>query len=123
MTLRLRACILKKWHLVLCLEEFLGSGLLLLDKGIKERVSKASLSGYVLRYVCVIEASRCEVGIQELAKDSPLGRLRGSDNVLEIYSRCYNDQPLGVIQGAGAGNDTTAAGVLADIIDIQDLFP
>lgn len=41
---------------------------------------------------------------------------------LEIYTRCYNDQPL-VIQGAGAGNDTTAAGVLADIIDIQDLFP
>jgi len=41
---------------------------------------------------------------------------------LEIYSRCYNKQPL-VIQGAGAGNDTTAAGVLADILDIQDLFP
>lgn len=41
---------------------------------------------------------------------------------LEIYSRCYSEQPL-VIQGAGAGNDTTAAGVLADILDIQDLFP
>ncbi|KAI7983883.1 Homoserine dehydrogenase [Camellia lanceoleosa] len=64
---------------------------------------------------------RCEVGIQELPKNSPLGRLRGSDNVLEISSRCYNQQPL-VIQGAGAGNDTTAAGVLADILDIQDLF-
>ena len=25
---------------------------------------------------------RCEVGIQELPKDSPLGRLRGSDNVV-----------------------------------------
>ncbi|KAK4408363.1 Homoserine dehydrogenase [Sesamum angolense] len=65
--------------------------------------------------------SRCEVGIQEVAKDSALGRLKGSDNVLEIYSRCYSEQPL-VIQGAGAGNDTTAAGVLADILDIQDLF-
>lgn len=41
---------------------------------------------------------------------------------LEIYSRCYGEQPL-VIQGAGAGNDTTATGVLADILDIQDLFP
>lgn len=40
---------------------------------------------------------------------------------LAIYSRCYNEQPL-VIEGAGAGNDTTAAGVLADILDIQDLF-
>ncbi|KAK3003029.1 hypothetical protein RJ639_019439 [Escallonia herrerae] len=41
--------------------------------------------------------------------------------ILEIYSRCYNEQPM-VLQGAGAGNDTTAAGVLADILDIQDLF-
>ena len=40
---------------------------------------------------------------------------------LEVYSRCYSKQPL-VIQGAGAGNDTTAAGVLADILDLQDLF-
>jgi homoserine dehydrogenase len=40
---------------------------------------------------------------------------------VEIYSRCYESSPL-VIQGAGAGNDTTAAGVLADIIDLQDLF-
>ncbi|KAH0777266.1 hypothetical protein KY290_008677 [Solanum tuberosum] len=37
-------------------------------------------------------------------------------------SRCYKKQPL-VIQGAGAGNATTAASVLADILDIQDLFP
>ncbi|GMY10246.1 homoserine dehydrogenase [Fagus crenata] len=107
---------------VMSVEDFLDSGLLLLDKDIQERVNKASLNGNVLRYVCLIEGSRCEVGIQELPKDSPLGRLRGSDNVLEIYSRCYNEQPL-VIQGAGAGNDTTAAGVLADILDIQDLFP
>ncbi|KAK4607170.1 hypothetical protein RGQ29_001117 [Quercus rubra] len=107
---------------VMSVEDFLDNGLLLLDKDIQERVYKASLNGNVLRYVCVIEGSRCEVGIQELPKDSPLGRLRGSDNVLEIYSRCYSEQPL-VIQGAGAGNDTTAAGVLADILDIQDLFP
>ncbi|PON59193.1 Homoserine dehydrogenase lacking ACT domain containing protein [Parasponia andersonii] len=107
---------------VMSVEEFLGSGVLLLDKNIQERVYKASLNGNVLRYVCVIEGSRCEVGIQELPKDSALGRLKGSDNVLEVYSRCYNKQPL-VIQGAGAGNDTTATGVLADILDLQDLFP
>ncbi|KAF3439516.1 hypothetical protein FNV43_RR17794 [Rhamnella rubrinervis] len=106
---------------VMSTEEFLGCGISLLDKNIRERVYQASLNGKVLRYVCVIEGSRCEVGIQEVPKNSPLGRLRGSDNVLEIYSRCYSEQPL-VIQGAGAGNDTTACGVLADIIDIQDLF-
>ncbi|KAK7316625.1 hypothetical protein RJT34_00229 [Clitoria ternatea] len=106
---------------VMTVEDFLDRGLLLLDKDIQDRVEKAASNGNVLRYVCVIEGSRCEVGIQELPKNSPLGRLRGSDNVLEIYTRCYSDQPL-VIQGAGAGNDTTAAGVLADIVDLQDLF-
>ncbi|XP_027178631.1 uncharacterized protein LOC113777667 [Coffea eugenioides] len=106
---------------VLPVEDFLVNGLPLLDKDIQDRITKASSKGKVLRYVCLIENNRCEVGIQELEKDSPLGRLRGSDNLLEIYSRCYREQPL-VIQGAGAGNDTTAAGVLADILDIQDLF-
>uniref|UniRef100_A0A803PY99 Homoserine dehydrogenase n=1 Tax=Cannabis sativa TaxID=3483 RepID=A0A803PY99_CANSA len=107
---------------VMSVEEFLGGGVSLLDKDFQERVHKASSKGNVLRYVCVIEGSRCEVGIQELPKDSALGRLKGSDNVLEVYSRCYPEQPL-VIQGAGAGNDTTATGVLADILDLQDLFP
>ncbi|KZV42793.1 homoserine dehydrogenase family protein [Dorcoceras hygrometricum] len=106
---------------VMTVEEFLAEGLPLLDRDVRHRIEKASSNGNVLRYVCLIEKSRYEVGIQELPKDSPLGRLRGSDNVLEIYSRCYSKQPL-VIQGAGAGNDTTAAGVLADIVDMQDLF-
>ncbi|KAK6926439.1 Homoserine dehydrogenase, catalytic [Dillenia turbinata] len=106
---------------VMSAEEFLVKGLPLLDKNIEERVRKASSNGNVLRYVCVIEDTRCNVGIQEIPKDSPLGRLRGSDNILVVHSRCYSQQPL-VIQGAGAGNDTTAAGVLADILDIQDLF-
>lgn len=106
---------------MMSLEDFLSSGLLLLDNDIQERVQKAALDGKVLRYVCVIEGSRTEVGLRELPKDSPLGRLRGSNNILAIYSRCYNEQPL-VIEGAGAGNDTTATGVLADILDIQDLF-
>lgn len=103
-------------------EDFLNKGLPSLDNDIEERVKVAASNGNVLRYVCIIEGSRCEVGLYELPKDSPLGRLRGSDNVLEIYSRCYHEFPL-VIQGAGAGNDTTAAGVLADILDLQDLFP
>ncbi|CAM0950398.1 unnamed protein product [Alopecurus aequalis] len=101
--------------------EFLESGLAQLDERIEERVKAASLRGNVLRYVGVIGNTGCQVGLQEVPKNSALGRLRGSDNVVEIYSRCYESSPL-VIQGAGAGNDTTAAGVLADIIDLQDLF-
>ncbi|KAL1558299.1 homoserine dehydrogenase-like isoform X1 [Salvia divinorum] len=103
------------------LDEFLAKGLPLLDEAIQKRIESAASNGNVLRYVCLIEESRCEVGLQEVSKDSALGRLQGSDNVVEIYSRCYSKQPL-VIQGAGAGNDTTAVGVLADILDIQDMF-
>ncbi|KNA09048.1 hypothetical protein SOVF_157180 [Spinacia oleracea] len=106
---------------VMNVEEFLATGVPQLDNNLADRVEKAATNGNVLRYVCVIEGSRCEVGIQEVPKNSALGRLRGSDNVVEVYSRCYSEQPL-IIQGAGAGNDTTAAGVLADILDIQDLF-
>ncbi|XP_030937729.1 uncharacterized protein LOC115962986 [Quercus lobata] len=69
---------------VMSVEDFLDNVLLLLDKDIQERVNKASLNGNVLHYVFVIEESRCEVGIQELPKDSPLGRLRGSDNVVYL---------------------------------------
>ncbi|GAV64828.1 Homoserine_dh domain-containing protein, partial [Cephalotus follicularis] len=107
---------------VMSVEEFLDRGLVLLDDSMEEKVKNASLNGNVLRYVCMIEGSRFDIGIQELPKNSALGTLRGSDNVLEIYSKCYNEQPF-VIRGAGAGNDTTAAGVLADILDIQDIFP
>lgn len=107
---------------VMTVDDFLQNGIAKLDQNIEERVKRASSNGCVLRYVCMIEGSSVQVGIREVPKDSPLGRLRGSDNIVEIRSRCYKEQPL-VIQGAGAGNDTTAAGVLADIIDMQDLFP
>ncbi|KAE8688848.1 hypothetical protein F3Y22_tig00110954pilonHSYRG00121 [Hibiscus syriacus] len=84
-------------------------------------LSSVRIKGYTLGGRS-LKMNWCDVGIQELPKNSALGRLRGSDNMLEIYSQCYSEQPL-VIQGAGAGNDTTAAGVLADILDIQNLFP
>ncbi|KAL4203194.1 hypothetical protein AMTRI_Chr01g102770 [Amborella trichopoda] len=102
-------------------QDFLDNGLEMLDDELKKKVNVASSTGNVLRYVCVIEGSSCQVGLLEVPQNSPLGRLKGSDNLIEIYSRCYRELPL-VIQGAGAGNDTTAAGVLADIVDLQDLF-
>ncbi|KAK6936278.1 Homoserine dehydrogenase, catalytic [Dillenia turbinata] len=137
---------------VMSAEEFLVEGLTLLDKVIEEGVRKASSNGNVLCYVCAIEDTRnfpvelplaksssrllsvkCSVGIQEIHIDSPLGRLRGSDNVESVFfnsflgclkcsSLTFKAPTAMVIQGTGAGNDTTAAAVLADILDIQDLF-
>ncbi|KAJ7513673.1 hypothetical protein O6H91_23G010000 [Diphasiastrum complanatum] len=100
-------------------DDFLEKGLTTLDENMKRRVEVAASKGCVLRYVATIQDHRCKVGLLDLPCDSPLGRLRGSDNLIEIYSRCYASSPL-IIQGAGAGNDTTAAGVLADIVDLQE---
>ncbi|KAG2580716.1 hypothetical protein PVAP13_6NG361200 [Panicum virgatum] len=64
-------------------KDFLESGLEKLDKSMEEKVKAASSRGNVLRYVCEIESTGCQVGLKELPKDSALGRLRGSDNVLQ----------------------------------------
>ncbi|CAL5334745.1 unnamed protein product [Camellia sinensis] len=46
---------------IMHVEDFLVNGLPLLDKGIQERVERASSNGNVLRYVCAIEDSRAAV--------------------------------------------------------------
>ena len=84
-----------------------------LDDGFESRVAEASSTGAVLRYCALLRDQACSVGLQALPADSPLGRLSGSDNLIEFDSAIYNDAPL-VVQGAGAGADVTAAGVHAD---------
>ena len=49
-------------------------------------------------------------------RGSPLGRLSGTDNLVEFHTHWYSPTPL-VVQGRGAGTDATAAGVLSDIVD------
>ncbi|EFJ27585.1 hypothetical protein SELMODRAFT_95037, partial [Selaginella moellendorffii] len=107
--------------------QFLNEGLAELDLPMRNRVKEAAARGCVLRYVKLSLtknlsfAYSCKVGIVEQPQQSALGQLHGSDNLVEIFTRCYSTSPL-VIKGAGAGNDTTAAGVLADVLDLQDYF-
>lgn len=88
-----------------------------LDDYFAVRVRTAHKRGAVLRYVAEIQPERCRVGLSEVPADSPLGRLRGNDNLVEIYSRLYDPHPL-LIQGRGAGVTATAAGVLSDIVEL-----
>ncbi|KAF2538582.1 hypothetical protein F2Q68_00022273 [Brassica cretica] len=69
---------------VMTVDDFLQNGIAKLDQNIEERVKRASSNGCVLRYVCMIEGSSVQVGIREVPKDSPLGRLRGSDNIVSF---------------------------------------
>jgi aspartokinase/homoserine dehydrogenase 1 len=88
-----------------------------LDTEFRDRVDAAAAEGKVLRFAAALEDGHCRVGPTAVAADSPLGRLQGTDNLVEFYSQWYNPAPL-VVQGRGAGGDATAAGVLSDIVEL-----
>lgn len=88
-----------------------------LDSHFAGLVADAAADGNVLRYAATVENGACQVGPVAVSADSPLGRLSGTDNLIEITSRWYQPNPL-VIQGRGAGVDATAAGVLSDVIEL-----
>ncbi|MDX1591135.1 MAG: hypothetical protein R3283_04175 [Balneolaceae bacterium] len=82
-----------------------------------ERIDSAVSSDNVLRYTGSLKNGVVKIGIREVPKTSPAGLLSGTNNLIEIKSRRYKDQPL-IIQGPGAGKEVTAAGVLADVLRI-----
>ena len=44
----------------------------------------------------------------------------GGFELIEIYSKSYGENPI-VIQGAGAGKEVTARGVLSDILKLSEI--
>jgi aspartokinase/homoserine dehydrogenase 1 len=88
-----------------------------LDDAFAKRVAKARAERKVLRYAAKIARGGIRVGIEAVAEASPMGRLRGTDNQVAIYSKRYKTNPL-VVTGPGAGAAVTAAGVLNDIVAI-----
>ena len=93
------------------------AGLETLDADFARRVAEADAQGAVLRYVATVEAGRCRVGLERVGRDTPLGRLTGTNNMIVFQTARYGDNPL-VVQGPGAGAELTASGVLADIISL-----
>lgn len=81
--------------------------------------------GHVLRYVGELRGNLqkdkgiLEVKLVSVPKESPLGQVKGSDSIIEIYTDSYGAHPL-VIQGAGAGAAVTARGVFGDILRIAE---
>jgi aspartokinase/homoserine dehydrogenase 1 len=76
---------------------------------------------HVLRYVGEfdVKSKQSEVKLISVPKHSALGQLKGADNLIEIYTKSYGETPI-VIQGAGAGKQVTARGVLSDILKIAE---
>ncbi|MEQ6123496.1 bifunctional aspartate kinase/homoserine dehydrogenase I [Pseudotenacibaculum sp. MALMAid0570] len=77
---------------------------------------------HVLRYIGDLSGNlsddhgaKLEVKLVSVPQNSPLGSLKESDSLFEIYTESYGNQPI-VIQGAGAGAEVTARGVFGDIL-------
>ncbi|MEX6625426.1 bifunctional aspartate kinase/homoserine dehydrogenase I [Tenacibaculum salmonis] len=100
-------------------EEFLLN-LKALNKTFQDK-KEAQEPAHVLRYIGDLsgdlskEKGSLEVKLVSVPTSSPLGSLKGSDAIFEIYTESYGEQPI-VIQGAGAGANVTARGVFGDIL-------
>ena len=89
------------------------------DSEWKQRIQTAKDRNETLRYTGKLQDGKITIGIESVPIDSPLGQLKGTDNLIQVYSEYYNQTPL-VIQGPGAGKEVTAAGVLSDILNTAD---
>lgn len=74
--------------------------------------------GKKLRLIASMENNRVNISLQAVGSESPFYVLEGSDNMIVITSQRYHKRSL-VIQGPGAGAEVTAAGVFAEIINIE----
>lgn len=100
----------------LSLADFL-SELTTLDDVYRMRVQAAARAGASLRYVAQVTADSMKVGPMLVEPTSPLGSLRGPDNLVAYHTKRYAEQPLS-IRGPGAGLEVTAAAVLGDMIAV-----
>jgi homoserine dehydrogenase len=91
------------------------AGLSKFDDEFAKRVADVEAKGQRLHYAGSVDADGGKVLVGPLAveADHPFNNA-GLDNLVSIKTNFY-PRPL-VVQGAGAGGDVTATGVLADIL-------
>ena len=84
------------------------------NQELTDRVERARQEDKVLRYIARIHGREASVKLEEVDRESPMGRLRGLDNQVTVTTKRYSFHPLSII-GPGAGAEVTASGVLNDI--------
>jgi aspartokinase/homoserine dehydrogenase 1 len=92
------------------------------DASFEHRLMAVHAAGDRLRYLAVIDPDATpalRVGAVAVGPEHAAYGLRDSQGFVAFTTRRYADHPL-VVQGAGAGGDVTASGVLADIIRIAE---
>ena len=89
------------------------------------KIKENQKEDHVLRYIGELSGdlqqskAKLDVKLVSVPKTSPLGQVKGSDSIFEIFTESYGDHPL-VIQGAGAGAKVTARGVLGDVLRLAE---
>lgn len=91
-----------------------------LDASFAAKAAAAKTAGGALRYAATVTPDGATVGLVTAPLDSPLGGLSGTDNMVEFHTAVYADGAPLVLRGAGAGAEATAAGVLADMLDLAE---
>jgi bifunctional aspartokinase / homoserine dehydrogenase 1 len=89
------------------------------DATMADRVAKVESTGCRLHYAAKVnvQENKVEVGLLSCESSHPFNNA-GPDNMIAITTNFYT-RPL-VVQGAGAGGDVTATGVLADILQCSN---
>ena len=104
-------------HISLSVNEYLEA-MKSQDKTMRQRYLEASKNNEKLAYVARLdEKGNASVSLTNLSVDHPFFGLKGTENIIAIYSDYYSDYPL-VHRGPGAGREVTASGVFFDLLSI-----
>jgi aspartokinase/homoserine dehydrogenase 1 len=91
-----------------------------LDERFEEERMKLAKQNKRWRYMATLDQGNVATGLEEIDSTHPAYHLKGTDNIILLWTDRYALRPL-VIAGAGAGPDVTASGVLADVISIANV--
>ncbi|KAI7543606.1 homoserine dehydrogenase-like protein, partial [Hortaea werneckii] len=93
------------------------------DGQMEELKAAAAKEGKVVRFVGSIDVpgQKVKVGLEKFDASHPIAALKGSDNIINFYTKRYGGNPL-IVQGAGAGGEVTAMGVTGDLLKVVRLL-
>ena len=87
------------------------------DKKYENLVKQAMNKNQVLRYLIQVPPENASARLQSVSALSSFGSLKETENRVEFHTAIFNSPPVAIC-GAGAGSENTAAGILADVLEL-----
>jgi aspartokinase/homoserine dehydrogenase 2 len=93
-----------------------------LDDFFENALTEANKNNCCIRYVARLSVDevgkiKAQVSLEVLTKNDAFASLTPCDNIFQISSHWYQENPL-IIRGPGAGRDVTAGGLHSDLVNI-----